>query len=50
MAHMLSLCRSTERDHLKTKLGDKLHQVKSFRTLKLKDFCIVSLDDDDTPI
>lgn len=47
---MFSLCGSTERDHLKTNLGDQLHPVKSFGTLKLKDFCIISLDDDNTPI
>lgn len=50
MAYMFPLCKSTQRDHVKTTLSHKLHQVKSFGNLKLKDFCIISLDDDNTPM
>lgn len=41
---------STKGGHMKTNLGHKLHQVKSYETLKVQDFHIFFLDDDNSPI
>lgn len=37
-------------DYVKINLVHKLHQLKSSITLKLQDFCMVFLDDEDAPI
>lgn len=47
---MLSFAMSIENDHTKTTVDHKLHQMKSSWALKLQDFCIVFLDNDDVPI
>lgn len=47
---MFSFCMSTESDHMNTNLGHKLHHMEGFGALKLQDFRIVFLDDDDTSI
>ena len=47
---MFYVCTSTKGDHMKSNLGHKLHQVKSYETLKLRDFHIFVLDDDNSPI